>query len=185
MNEFFTEYPPVVKHPHTSSYHHQKQLIDWQEADDSLQIDRTVNEVSWAIPGKICFFLLSLENRILILQEILLFIGYTGGIAQLESFINERIVNFASGRNDPNKDALSNISPWFHYGQISPQRTLLIIAKLRSKFKDACDSFIEEAFVRRELSDNYCFYQENCKIEVQRRQKRTKFYLYLISIFRR
>lgn len=81
----------------------------------------------------------------------------------METFINERVINFAQERNDPNKTALSNLSPWLHYGQISPQRVLLIIAKLRSKFKLACDAFIEEAFVRRELSDNYCYYQENCK----------------------
>ena len=74
-------------------------------------------------------------------------------------------MNFAAGRNDPNKGAISNLSPWFHYGQISPQRALLIIAKLRPKHKDACDAFIEEAFVRRELSDNFCYYQENCERE--------------------
>ncbi len=78
------------------------------------------------------------------------------------------MINFALERNDPNKTALSNLSPWLHYGQISPQRTLLIIAKLRSKFKDACDSFIEEAFVRRELADNYCYYQENCKFKKEK-----------------
>ncbi|CAF1426606.1 unnamed protein product [Adineta ricciae] len=137
MEEFFTEYPPVIKHPHTSPAHHQVKPTDWQAADDSLQVDRTVDEVAWAVPG------------------------YTGGIEQLESFINERVCNFALGRNDPNKGAISNLSPWIHYGQISPQRALLIIAKLRPKFKEACDSFIEEAFVRRELGDNYCYYQEN------------------------
>lgn len=89
--------------------------------------------------------------------------GYSGGIAQLESFINERIIHFAVGRNDPNRGALSNLSPWFHYGQISTHRALLIVAKLRSKYKEACDAFIEEAFIRRELADNFCFYQENCK----------------------
>jgi deoxyribodipyrimidine photo-lyase len=77
----------------------------------------------------------------------------------------ERVTDFAIGRNNPNKTAISNLSPWLHYGQISPQRALLIIAKLRPKFKDACDSFIEEAFVRRELGDNYCYYQENCKFK--------------------
>jgi deoxyribodipyrimidine photo-lyase len=52
MSEFFTEYPPVIKHPHTSSSHHQVKPIDWQAADDSLQVDRTVNDVAWAVPGK-------------------------------------------------------------------------------------------------------------------------------------
>ncbi len=169
MNEFFTEYPPVIKHPHTLSSHHQVKSIDWQAADDSLQVDRTVGEVSWAIPGKIFFIM-----RIII--ENLFLIGYTGGIEQLESFINERVLHFAVGRNDPNKTAISNLSPWLHYGQISPQRALLIIAKLRPKYKDACDSFIEEAFVRRELSDNYCYYQENCKNKI-------KIFIFILSLF--
>lgn len=137
MNEFFTEYPPVIKHPFTSEKSQEDETVDWQAAEDSLQVDRTVGDVAGIVPG------------------------YTSGIAQLESFINERVVNFALGRNDPNKTAISNLSPWFHYGQISPQRALLIIAKLRPKYKDACDAFIEEAFVRRELGDNFCYYQPN------------------------
>jgi len=55
MTEFFTEYPPVIKHPHTSSTHQQVKPIDWQAADDSLQVDRTVDEVAWAAPGKDLF----------------------------------------------------------------------------------------------------------------------------------
>ncbi len=57
MEEFFTEYPPVIQHPHASSNHHLVESIDWQAADDSLQVDRTVDDVSWAIPGKIFFFM--------------------------------------------------------------------------------------------------------------------------------
>ncbi|CAF1463993.1 unnamed protein product [Didymodactylos carnosus] len=135
MDEYFTEFPPLIKHPHSTK--HPAEIIDWQKADDCLQVDRVVDEVDWAKPG------------------------YQGGIEQLESFINTRILHFALGRNDPNKGAISMLSPWLHYGQISPQRALLIISKLRSKYKDSCDSFIEETFVRRELSDNYCYYQEN------------------------
>jgi deoxyribodipyrimidine photo-lyase len=92
-----------------------------------------------------------------------LLIGYTGGIEQLESFINERLTNFSLARNDPNRAAISNLSPWFHYGQISPHRALLIVAKLRPRYKESCDAFIEEAFIRRELSENFCYYQANCQ----------------------
>jgi deoxyribodipyrimidine photo-lyase len=56
MDEFFTEYPPVIKHPYILSKHqNQVKPIDWQAADDSLQVDRTVDEVSWAVPGKNLF----------------------------------------------------------------------------------------------------------------------------------
>ena len=56
MKEFFTEYPPVIKHPHLSSNHHEAKPVDWQAADDCLQVDRTIDEVSWAIPGKLFIF---------------------------------------------------------------------------------------------------------------------------------
>ena len=52
MNEFFTEYPPVIQHPHSSPGDKQGQLVDWEAADDSLQVDRTVTDVTWAVPGK-------------------------------------------------------------------------------------------------------------------------------------
>lgn len=53
MNEFFTEFPPVIKHPYTSPANQQTELVDWQAADDSLQVDRSVTDVDWAIPGKL------------------------------------------------------------------------------------------------------------------------------------
>jgi hypothetical protein len=53
MTEFFTEYPPVIEHPYTSSNRQQFKPIDWQAAEDGLQVDHTVKDVSWAVPGKI------------------------------------------------------------------------------------------------------------------------------------
>ena len=69
------------------------QLVDWDAADASLEVDRSVPEVDWAIPGT------------------------TGGLRQLESFIKERLRFFGANRNNPNKDALSNMSPWYHFGE--------------------------------------------------------------------
>lgn len=66
MDEYFTEYPPVVKHPYTSVHHDQVKPIDWQAADDSLQVDRTVGEVSWATPGKFHLILLNTQKQELI-----------------------------------------------------------------------------------------------------------------------
>ena len=42
--------------------------------------------------------------------------GYKAGMAVLEEFCTSRLRNFHSGRNDPNLSALSNLSPWFHFG---------------------------------------------------------------------
>jgi len=54
---------------------------------------------------------------------------------------------------------LSNLSPWFHFGQISVARCILEASK--SPHTDGRMVFIEEALVRRELSDNFCYYNEN------------------------
>lgn len=84
-----------------------------------------------------------------------------GGIQILEEFIKSRLKFFDVDRNDPNKNALSNLSPWYHFGQISVQRCINEIRKYGPKFSEAVKSYMEEAIVRRELADNFCFYQPN------------------------
>ena len=46
-------------------------------------------------------------------------------------------------------------------GQISVQRCILEAKKYKSRYSESVDAYIEEAVIRRELSDNYCFYQKN------------------------
>lgn len=43
-------------------------------------------------------------------------------------------------------------------GQVSAQRCILVVKALKSKYSESVDAYIEEAIVRRELSDNFCFY---------------------------
>jgi deoxyribodipyrimidine photo-lyase len=62
-------------------------------------------------------------------------------------------------RNDPTENSVSNLSPYLHFGQISAQRVALEVKKSQAK-SEKKDSFLEELVVRRELSDNYCFYNE-------------------------
>lgn len=40
--------------------------------------------------------------------------------------------------------ALSNLSPWLHFGQLAPQRAALEAAKMRPKFKESVEGFLEE-----------------------------------------
>ena len=66
-----------------------------------------------------------------------------------------------SKRNDPTLDACSNLSPWLHFGQLSAQRVALVtkkFEKMHSGRSEDVKSFLEELIVRRELTDNYCFY---------------------------
>jgi deoxyribodipyrimidine photo-lyase len=46
-------------------------------------------------------------------------------------------------------------------GQISAQRCILEVKPYKSKYSAGVDAYIEEAVIRRELSDNYCFYNSN------------------------
>lgn len=44
-----------------------------------------------------------------------------------------RLSKYADKRNDPTVQALSNLSPYLHYGQLSAQRAALEAAKHRAK----------------------------------------------------
>lgn len=50
--------------------------------------------------------------------------GTAAGLAVLKSFIAERLKSFSTHRNDPNKAALSNLSPWLHFGECPRLPTL-------------------------------------------------------------
>jgi deoxyribodipyrimidine photo-lyase len=60
-------------------------------------------------------------------------------------------------RNDPTLDYLSHLSPYLHFGQISPLYIALKVIDTDSRGKEA---FLEELIVRRELSMNFVFYNE-------------------------
>ena len=45
-------------------------------------------------------------------------------------------------------------------GQISVQRAILRVREFRSRAKESVEAFVEEAVVRRELADNFCFYNQ-------------------------
>ncbi|KAK6478774.1 deoxyribodipyrimidine photo-lyase isoform X1 [Huso huso] len=135
LSEYLTEFPPVLRHPHGAGC--EVEAVDWEQARSSLEVDRSVKEVDWARPGT---------------EE---------GLVMLESFIKERLKLFGSERNNPNRPALSNLSPWFHFGQVSVQRAVLEVRKCGSKHWQSVHSFVEEAVVRRELADNFCYYNKN------------------------
>ena len=49
----------------------------------------------------------------------------------------------------------------FIKGQVSAQRAALYVKKHGKSHSKGVANFIEESIVRRELSDNFCFYNEN------------------------
>lgn len=132
LKDFLTEFPPVVKHPYHSDDKHQ--AIEWDKVESHIEVNMDVGEVNWAVPGT------------------------KAGLSELHEFCLKRLKHFEDFRNDPTKDHLSNLSPWVHFGQISVQRCILTVLKYKSKYSKSVDAYVEEAVIRRELSDNFCFH---------------------------
>ena len=76
----------------------------------------------------------------------------------LQNFIEKKLDRYADLRNDPTLDYLSNMSPYLHFGQISPLYIALKIMEAKSPGEEA---YLEEMIVRRELSMNFIFYNQN------------------------
>ncbi len=86
--------------------------------------------------------------------------GEKAAAKTLTDFLENKLNKYDTQRNDPNHNALSNLSPYLHYGMISAQRVALEAQKY-DKNISAQEAFLEELIVRRELSDNYCHYNKN------------------------
>jgi len=74
----------------------------------------------------------------------------------LNQFINLRL-NHYEQRNDPNVEATSRLSSYFHFGHVSSQTVALAVKATGGQH----ESFLEEMIVRKELADNFCFYNRH------------------------
>jgi len=83
--------------------------------------------------------------------------GSRAALDKLESFISEGLSGYPDQRNDPNKEGQSGLSPYLHFGQISPQRVAWEVSKADAPGPSK-QAFLEELIVRRELSDNFCLH---------------------------
>ncbi len=105
----------------------------WSLVRKGLPVDTTVPPVEWLTPGE------------------------QGAAETLRCFIEQRLHGYATHRNNPTKSMQSNLSPYLHFGQISPQRVVLEVMK-NQEHPTARDAFLEELIVRRELAENFCLY---------------------------
>jgi len=81
--------------------------------------------------------------------------GQTEAQKHLKIFLDEKLDDYHEIRNDPTKDFQSNLSPYLHFGQISPLEIALKVQGTDSPGKEA---FLEELIIRRELAINYVYY---------------------------
>ena len=77
--------------------------FDWKECIGSLDIDHEVRAVRTKVGG-------SREARI-----------------RLDSFLRTKLGRYDVGRNDTDDGAASGLSPWIHFGHISPYEILYSI----------------------------------------------------------
>ena len=78
--------------------------------------------------------------------------------ALLEDFIANKLDHYAEGRNHPGRDVISHMSPYLHFGQISPLHIALRVMHAAGVAAESRDAYLEELIVRRELSMNFCQY---------------------------
>lgn len=119
LPEFLTEFPPVIDHPTKPTFTSAK--IDWALYKKSLVVDETVLPTEWAKPGT------------------------TQGLEMLKSFVKSRLKKYNDKRNDPNESALSNLSPWLHYGQLGSQRATLYVKANGSSYSQSVAAYVEES----------------------------------------
>jgi deoxyribodipyrimidine photo-lyase len=142
--------------------------IDWDKVQKSLKINFEVKEVDWIKSGE------------------------TAALKSLENFLHNKFDLYNILRNDPTKDGQSNLSPHLHFGQISAQRVALETRRFNGN-KDSENSFLEELIVRRELSDNFCYFNKNydlfegfhqwAKISLNEHRKDEREFVYTLQNF--
>lgn len=163
LKEYLTEFPKVKKQ--TIKWKSKVFIINWEKILKTSKTDKSILSVNWTKGGE---------------KE---------GIKTLKYFIEYKLAKYNSGRNDPNKNATSYLSPYLHYGQISAQRVALEVIKHGKNKK----SFLEELIIRKELADNFCFYNKNhdsfngfhnwAKETLNRHRKDKREYVYSLKQF--
>jgi deoxyribodipyrimidine photo-lyase len=98
-----------------------------------LKIDNSVSPVNW-IKG-----------------------GTSKAVKRLNDFIKNKLDEYPVKRNYPSSDFSSHMSPYLHFGQISPVYIALKVLGTESPGRDV---FLEELIIRRELSFNFVYYNK-------------------------
>lgn len=102
-----------------------------------LSIDRAVGPVTQFFPG-----------------------GNSAARKQFDEFLNDRADRYTQNSNQPQFDDTSRMSPYLHFGQISPVYLAWKTINQKNLAPEIREAFIEELVVRRELAVNFVYYTE-------------------------
>ncbi|MCB0370093.1 MAG: deoxyribodipyrimidine photo-lyase [Bdellovibrionales bacterium] len=165
LNEYVDEYPKLKK---LNNSEIKLTYIDWDSLYKTLKIDNSVKPVAEFTPGE------NAANKV------------------LQNFIDIKLKKYSTDRNDPNKNVVSNMSPYLHFGQISAQRIVLILKQFENE-DESLSSYLEELIIRKELSDNFCYYNTNydnfdgfpdwAKTSLNQHRKDKREYVYTLEEF--
>ncbi|MFO7948105.1 MAG: deoxyribodipyrimidine photo-lyase [Armatimonadota bacterium] len=130
--------PDFLKQLHRTTVQHQAKFdiesLDLSDIDavlDTLDIDRSIGPVP----------------------------DFRGGEGEahrlLMSFIDEKLDDYADLSNHPEANCISHMSPYLHFGQISP---IDIALKIKNAGGPGEEDYIEQLIIRRELAMNFCHF---------------------------
>jgi len=87
---------------------------------------------------------------------------YEGGTDQakrrLRDFIENKLPHYKEKRNDPAYEMTSDLSPYLHFGQVSPIYVALEVLKFYPADDPNVQAFFNELIIWRELARNFCWY---------------------------
>lgn len=132
LDHYLTEFLPVQPQPSV-----QLATVNWAKIEKSLAVDQTLPPVTWIKPGAVA------------------------AQATLAEFTNQGLSKYDKGRNDPTVDATSGLSIYLHFGQLAAQRVALAVTQSKRAKTVAAKAFLEQLIIRKELADNFCFYNPN------------------------
>jgi deoxyribodipyrimidine photo-lyase len=87
--------------------------------------------------------------------------GHSEARRRLDRFLRYRLNGYAGKRSEPGAWHSTMLSPYLHFGQISPLEIALAVRRSRAGTPEDRDSLLEELVVRRELAVNFVHYNRH------------------------
>lgn len=136
LSTYLTATPPLTAHP----YHLRLPQVDW----------------------KVIFTHINTPHNHVYLKSVTA--GRVEALRKLNVFL-QSIEKYETHRNNPTQNAQSNLNPYLHFGQISSQEIAITVqdylterSQHHAHIQPSADAFLEELIIRKELADNYCYY---------------------------
>ncbi len=210
LPEFLEEIPSLKKMKKSESF---AQKTEWLKIRDELKINNRISKAGGFVPSDMAakkkleeftesIFInkdplysklkMQISSQLPLNQHFHNNSGEKAAISTIKYFIKNKFANYNLLRNNPNAQMTSELSPYLHFGQISAQRVALMIQPF-IEYPESHKSFLEELIIRRELADNFCYYNPNydsfegfpdwAKATLNKHRKDRRKYVYSVSQF--